>query len=91
MNHATASNEILALWAHHTGRQDVDVEFFVIVNDGVSSVVAALCPAAELRLSAQNVNELTFAFVSPLCACKRLALARIFCRIRLPAYPRQHA
>jgi len=46
----------------------VDVKFFVAVNNSVTSVVTALSPAAELRLAAKNINELTFTFITPLRA-----------------------
>jgi len=66
VNNTTASNKILALWAHNSRWQNVNVELLVVVNDGVPRVVAALGSAAELRLAAKNIHELTFAFVTPL-------------------------
>jgi len=66
MNNATASNEILTLRAHNTRRQNVNVELFVVMNDGVTSIVATLSPTAELCLAAKDIDELTFAFITPL-------------------------
>lgn len=66
VHNTTRSYEVPALRADHTRWQDVDVEFLVVVNDGVPRVVTALSPAAKLRLTTKDVNELTFALIPPL-------------------------
>jgi len=66
VHNTTASNEILASWAHNSRWQNVNIELLVVVDDGVPRVVAALGSAAELRLAAEDIHELTFAFITPL-------------------------
>ena len=47
-------------------RHEVELEGAVLVDDGVSGVVAALEPDDQVRLLRQEVRDLAFAFVAPL-------------------------
>ena len=48
------------------GRHEMQLERPVLIDDGVSRVVAALVPDDHVRLLREEVGDLPFAFVAPL-------------------------
>ena len=60
------ANHIHSLGPEHTARNDVEAELAILVDDGMSGVVAAGEPRHNVGVTRQHIDYLSFSFVAPL-------------------------
>lgn len=68
MHDAAGANQVLAVGIDQAGREDVEVVGDAVGDNGVAGIVATGGATAECALLREDVDELAFAFVTPLGA-----------------------